>query len=273
MEESRRRVLWLGLGLFVTGCSSQLSSNTSIERPDVDWPDSPSRPRADRSKATAVKPTTTPKSGPARTTPIPPPTQQAGKPPIPPPNVTTASKGLPRNAYMTEIPAVTYVPRAKWADSGPMMERIVPMGDINKITVHHEGWNPVVFTDMETTAERLELIRRSHIQRLGAGDIGYHYVVDRGGRVWQAREERYQGAHVRGNNENNLGIMCLGNFDIQSPSSEQLRSLVAVIKAAQAEHKVSLSNVKTHQEINPTACPGKVLQAYMIQIRKNKTLV
>jgi hypothetical protein len=273
MEESRRTVLWLGLGLFVTGCTSQVTSN--VERPELDWPGASPRPNPTKPSAPNVTRATTP-SSPTKTAKTP--AQPTATPPNPAPGPAGRPPALagnvgPQKMFATTAPTLIVQPRTRWADQGPMMERINPMGDVDKITVHHEGWNPVVFTDEETTAERLELIRRSHIQRLGAGDIGYHFVVDRAGRVWEAREAKYQGAHVRGNNEHNIGVMCLGNFDIQSPSPEQLRSLVSVLKSLQSYYNVPLSKVKTHQEINPTACPGKVLQAYMLQIRKNKTLV
>jgi hypothetical protein len=267
MEESRRRVLLLGLGLFVAGCSSKLEQQ--VQRPDIDWPDSPNRPRPTGKPIVTQQPRTTTATTTRTTT-----TQSSAQVQRPVQNPVVAQQPAPTAQASPQLRPLMAVnsnldirPRTRWADQGPLMDRITPMGQVERITIHHEGWNPVVFTDEETTAERLELIRRSHIQRLGAGDIGYHFVIDRAGRVWQGRDVRYQGAHVRGNNQNNIGVMCLGNFDIQSPSPQQLQAMIATIRSLRTFYKVPVREVKTHQEINPTACPGKSLQPFIAQAR------
>ena len=78
----------------------------------------------------------------------------------------------------------------------------------------------------ETEArERLEWIRNGHRGK-GWSDIGYHYIIDRSGVVWQGRDiTRWQGAHVKNRNENNIGVMCLGNFMLQQPSAAQVAAL------------------------------------------------
>lgn len=143
------------------------------------------------------------------------------------------------------------------------------MGGINRITIHHEGWTPVWFSDQASTAARLEQIRNIHVRDRGWGDIGYHYVIDRAGRVWQGREIRYQGAHVSKNNEHNVGIMCLGNFDKQRPSDAQMQSLINTLRSVQHTYKVPARRVYTHQELSPTACPGSHLQPRVVAIRSN----
>lgn len=51
-----------------------------------------------------------------------------------------------------------------------------------------------------------------HVQR-GWSGIGYHYVIRRNGEVEVGRPETTMGAHVRGNNENSLGICLIGGVD------------------------------------------------------------
>jgi len=161
------------------------------------------------------------------------------------------------------------IPRGRWARQAPIPSRLNPMRQVAKITVHHEGWTPVWFTDTTATAARLELIRKSHLNRMRAGDIGYHFIIDRAGRVWEGRSLRYQGAHVKANNEYNIGVMCLGNFDKQSPSSRQLLGLQNTLALLMKQYRVPLGRVYTHQEINPTACPGKNLQPRVAALRSN----
>lgn len=179
----------------------------------------------------------------------------------------------PQVALPQPLPGgVRAIPRASWAKANPIPTRLNPMGSIKRITVHHEGWTPVYFTDTASTAARLESIRQSHLQRLGAGDIGYHYVIDRQGRLWEGRNIAYQGAHVSKENENNLGIMVLGNFTQQSPSSGQLATLQTVIASMMRQYRVPVARVYTHQELGPTSCPGTSLQSAMVSIRRSGRL-
>lgn len=151
------------------------------------------------------------------------------------------------------------------------MARLNPMNGVNRITVHHEGWTQVWFTDKATTAKRLDQIRRNHVDR-GWGDIGYHYIVDRAGRVWEGRNLRYQGAHVKDQNEHNIGILVLGNFNVQQPSEAQMKALVQTIRTLMRAYNVPASRVYTHQELNSSTCPGRNLQQRMISLRRSGAL-
>jgi N-acetyl-anhydromuramyl-L-alanine amidase AmpD len=115
----------------------------------------------------------------------------------------------------------------------------------------------------------MELIRTSH-RRKGWSDIGYHYVIDRAGRLWEARPINYQGAHVRDNNEHNIGVMCMGNFDLQQPSEAQLTTLARTVQQIRQYYRVSESRIYTHQEINPTACPGRNMQPRVVTMRSRR---
>ena len=234
MNLTRRHILVAGVGLIAGGCQSPTSLS---RRPEPTWPDFHGRPM--------------PGGTPAR--PAPPP---AVRPPI-----------APVQPQPSAVAQVRVIPRARWAGGGPRLDRINPMGYVNRITVHHEGWTPVWFDDAASSAKRIESIRNSHQQR-GWADIGYHYVIDRGGRVWEGRNVAYQGAHVRDNNENNVGVMLLGNFDKQAPSQPQVGALQQMLVTLERHYRVHSSRLYTHQELNRTECPGDSLQAHMVAIRR-----
>jgi len=170
------------------------------------------------------------------------------------------------------VAALSAMPRSRWAKGQPIQDRLNPMLPPTKITLHHEGWTPVYFTAAQETADRLELIRRSHLNRLTAGDIGYHFIIDRSGRIWEGRSLAYQGAHVKDNNEHNVGVMVLGNFDQQGPSDEQLTSVRTAVTTLRSQYRIAAKNVFTHQEINPTACPGTNLQPKIVSLRSRNLL-
>ncbi|QDU72432.1 peptidoglycan recognition protein family protein [Mucisphaera calidilacus] len=167
------------------------------------------------------------------------------------------------------------MPRSTWTKQRPIPNKVQSMSGVQRVTVHHEGWTPVYFTDMRETMDRLALIRKVHVKDRGWGDIGYHFVVDRGGRVWEARPLAYQGAHAgpNGANRHNVGVMLLGNFDKQRPSDEQFAALVHLLRWLRGRYRVATRSIYTHQELNPTACPGRVLQAQMVALRKHAELL
>lgn len=262
MSLSRREFL-AGLGLLmVSGCTAETQMS---DVPPPIWPGETGRthpaPGSGLRPAYSSSPSR-PVAGTVTALPNPSPVPASPTPP------TVAARAITEAEPVAHAAGgIQAIPRSKWADAGPVMTRINPMGGVNRITIHHEGWKLVGFSDAATTAERIELDRRSHLTRLGAGDIAYHYVIDRAGRVWQGRDVRYQGAHVSGENEHNIGIMVLGNFDIQTPTDAQLASLNHSVAQLIRTYGLSPRKVFTHQELNPTACPGVALQPRIVSMR------
>ena len=166
--------------------------------------------------------------------------------PLPPPPV----KVEPRNTY-------GILPRLMWARGGPNLATIDPMNGVKLITFHHSG-DPVPFwpTDFGETAQHLESVRAYHRSR-NFQDIGYHFAIDRVGRVWQLRSMKYQGQHVRYNNEHNLGVVVLGNFDLQPMTQAQKDKVRIFGLLLRKEYGLPISRVYTHREIVSTECPGR----------------
>lgn len=167
---------------------------------------------------------------------------------------------------------VAVLPRSAWTTAGVGRPSLIhPMNGIRRITVHHEGASVFTATGQSDAARRLESIRLGHLGRKTDGqpwaDIGYHYIIDPGGRVWEGRSIQYQGAHVHLKNENNLGVMVIGNFDKQEPTAAALATLDRFVADQMRIHRVGPANVYTHRELNPTACPGRSLQGHMVAVR------
>ncbi|MFO0872823.1 MAG: peptidoglycan recognition family protein [Phycisphaerales bacterium] len=168
-------------------------------------------------------------------------------------------------------PMANVLPRSRWSHGAPDYADMNRMLPVASITVHHDALSPFTATDAASSEARIELIRVSHRHKNWA-DIGYHFVVDRAGRVYEARPVAWQGAHVKDRNEGNIGVLCLGNFEVQSPSEAQLNALVAHVKALRQRYRVATRNVYTHREWPgaQTLCPGASLQASMVRLRANK---
>lgn len=195
------------------------------------------------------------------------------------PTISTASAAKPAVATPTNVPSPTsasasipsgVMSRSQWTSKGVARQNDVnPLGSVKRITIHHDGMPPTNLNSMNAVRARLEQVRASHVNGRGWADIGYHYAIDPSGRVWEARSVRYQGAHVKDQNENNLGILVLGNFDQQSPTSSATTALDRFVASQMTRYGVPMSRVRTHQELAPTECPGRSLQRYMVRTRAN----
>ncbi len=160
--------------------------------------------------------------------------------------------------------------RSSWAKGNPIPRNMNRMLPIRYVTVHHDGMTAFKSTSRGAASSRLETIRKSHLRRDGGrwGDIGYHFAIDPAGRVWEARPLSWQGAHVRAKNEGNIGVVMLGNYELQAVNRAQLASLNQTLSELMKIYNVPVSRVKTHQEWAATACPGESLQRAMTQMRR-----
>lgn len=198
---------------------------------------------------------------------------EAGVPAAPRPTPPAApSPGLPPKIIAAPAPSGV-VPRSAWTSSGAVASRAHPMNGISRITVHHSAIASGGLRTQADVARMLSSIRSEHLSRRDPktgkawADIGYHFMIDPQGRVWEGRPLSLQGAHVADTNEHNLGILMLGHFDRERPSSAALSTLDGFVAYQMRSYGVPISRVYTHQELRPSACPGRNLQKYMLDTR------
>lgn len=148
------------------------------------------------------------------------------------------------------------------------------MGKITRITIHHSGEKRYVAPrTVRDVASRLRAYQSSHQQEWA--DIGYHFVIDPRGRIWEGRELKWQGAHA-GNyeaNRHNVGIAVLGNFQRGKLLRAQLRALESLARWLMSRYGIPGSQIYTHNEVRKlhglggTACPGKNFTPLVHQLR------
>ncbi len=177
--------------------------------------------------------------------------------PIIPSHTPAISAHLPLSA----IPSFV-IARSKWTSSSPKRWLADPMTKIKRITVHHDAIMPVPSGSYADSLRRMNLIRKGHLAR-GWADIGYHFAIDPKGRIWQGRPLELQGAHVKYNNPGNLGVVVFGNYEQIRPTQASLESVNRIVAYAMDRFGVPLTQVRTHQELRNTACPGRFLQEQM----------
>ncbi len=170
------------------------------------------------------------------------------------------------------------LPRRAWTAVPMEYGRGRPMNGVDRITLHHSGdGTPFLATSVADTARHLQLVQRAHFQR-GMIDIAYHFAIDRAGRAWQLRSLLYEGQHVRIGadgtrwNAHNIGIVTLGDFNLQSPTPAQFARLIAFAKLVRTKYAVPVKNVRVHGELVDTDCPGRHLAPQIMNVRSRGSL-
>ena len=78
----------------------------------------------------------------------------------------------------------------------------------------------------------LRSIYAYHTQSRGWSDIGYNFLVDRFGRIWEGRyggvDRPVVGAHTLGYNDYSFAMSAIGNFDIKQPSQAMIQAYGAL---------------------------------------------
>lgn len=170
------------------------------------------------------------------------------------------------------------LPRDAWKAAPPTR---IPgdLGPVRWITVHHEGGGVRADAGLDSTARILRGIQRYHMEQHETKpawiDIGYHFVVDRAGRVWEGRPAEWVGAHAgsAAANRGNLGVMVLGNFDKQEPTAAQLAGLRRLLESLRVRHDIDRASVLGHDEcrarsgLRGTRCPGVHLRRWLHRYR------
>ncbi len=128
-------------------------------------------------------------------------------------------------------------------------------------------------------------IQLFHVQSNGWNDIGYNFLVDRFGTVYEGRfggvDRNVIGAHARGFNTGSVGIALIGTYGSATPPAAALDAISKLIawrldlahvdptgrttavssgsERYRSGTRVLLRNVSGHRETGHTTCPGDVL--------------
>lgn len=158
------------------------------------------------------------------------------------------------------------VPRTDWTRTEPVYRRLRPAQTFTRLTVHHSGAAVTRSPRVEDIVAALNGVMTSHRDR-HYGDIGYHFVVDYAGRVWEGRKLAYEGAHVLNENHENLAVMLLGNYETQQPCIRQLTTLGELVKLLRDRFDISPEAVFGHRDLGASVCPGRSLYPYVRELR------
>ena len=192
------------------------------------------------------------------------------------PAATTAN-GLP----------VAVTTRAEWGAKASYMSWDPEYARAGHVVVHHTAG-----TNSYSAGQSASIVRGIyyyHAVTLDWGDIGYNFLVDRFGTVFEGRSGSVAapagtmsiGAHARGVNTGTMGISMMGDYSTVSPSDAQLSSVgkmagwflkragisdvtgwaglhVWTTERYQAGSTISMPRILGHRDVGYTTCPGNV---------------
>lgn len=205
---------------------------------------------------------------------------------------------LRRTASATVVPPAI-ISRVGWgADEG--LRRGTPgFAPISRLVVHH-----TVTTNADADpAATVRGIYRQHVVDNGWSDIGYSFVIDAAGRIYEGRHGRAYaegevhdgedgegrgviGAHTEGYNTGAVGVALLGTYEYGGrPTAGALDSLVGLLAWKASTHAIdpvatvtagkygatetrTVGTIAGHRDYKSTACPGKDFYAMLGAVRE-----
>ena len=189
-----------------------------------------------------------------------------------------------RTTAMAGSPAI--VPRVSWK-ADELIRRAPPRyaKGVYFAVVHHTAGSSSYRP--EASAAIVKGIELYHVQGNGWNDIGYNFLVDRYGQIFEGRyggeDRNVIGAHAEGFNTSSVGVALIGNYSSTqiTPAAEHALAtllawrldvahvdplgLVTWISGGNAKYPkgahVSVRAISGHRDTGFTSCPGDALYA------------
>lgn len=187
-----------------------------------------------------------------------------------------------RRVSATSEPAI--VPRSAWGASESIRRGSPTYAPRVRFAIVHHTAGRNSYTQAEAAAI-VKGIQLYHVQGNGWNDIGYNFLVDRFGTVYEGRyggmDKAVVGAHARGFNTGSVGVALLGTYTDTAPTraaQNALTSLLAWRLDVAHVDPLSLQNVPSggserwaanvpvllraisgHRDTGFTECPGGIL--------------
>lgn len=163
-------------------------------------------------------------------------------------------------------PQPAFLNRQGWCPTGNCTPHPNPQAtNVTHLIVHHAA-------STNASSDWAGVVRSIwdlHVNTNGWDDIGYNWLIDPEGVVYEGRGDDIQGAHFCGKNGGTAGVCMLGNFTTVEPSTEAREKLVEFLAwkacdvnidpegiAFHSSSGLMLSNIAGHQQGCSTECPG-----------------
>ncbi len=189
---------------------------------------------------------------------------------------------------LTIAGAPAIVPRSAWGADESIRRGSPDYASSVRFAIVHHTAGPNDYSPSQAAAI-MRGIQTYHVKSNGWNDIGYNFLVDRYGTVYEGRyggiDRNVIGAHARGFNTGSVGAAVIGTFgstEIPTAASRSLEKLLAwrldlahvdpqaavtVVSGGSERYlpgvPVTLRAVSGHRDTGQTSCPGDLLYAQL----------
>jgi hypothetical protein len=197
--------------------------------------------------------------------------------------VRSSPRGVPaRTTSVAGSPPVTL--RAAWGANERIRRAGPAYADRLRFSVVHHTAGSNSYTRAQSAAI-VRAIQLYHVRGNGWNDIGYNFLVDKYGQVFEGRfggaERNVVGAHAEGFNSSSVGVALLGTYSSVQPSAQAVTAIANLlawrldvghvdplarlswISGGNARFPsgtpVPLAAVAGHRDTGSTSCPGNAL--------------
>jgi hypothetical protein len=189
------------------------------------------------------------------------------------------------------------VSRAGWGADEEIVRAKPSFAPADRLAVVHH----TAGTNTYTAAQAAAIVRgieAYHVQGNGWNDIGYNFLVDRFGTVYEGRgggiEKNVIGAHSEGFNTGTFGVALIGNYARATPPKAQQDALVTLLAwrldvahvdplstvaytsggnlKFKAGKSVTLRAISGHRDTGPSECPGNGTYVLLSGVAKRVSL-
>ena len=193
------------------------------------------------------------------------------------------------------------VSRVQWGADESLMKWAPQFYQTKKVIVHHTA-TPNDYVDPAAAESQIRSIYYYHAVTQGWGDIGYNFLIDKFGNVYEGRYSRnYDGAdpsgddasgngvtaaHTSGWNSGTVGVAMLGTFTDQDITAAARSSLEALLAWEASRNgidpqatesftnpvngaTITTPNIAGHLDYFATECPGAAFYATLPTIRSD----
>jgi len=190
------------------------------------------------------------------------------------------------------VPQPPVVSRSEWGANESLVRGTPTYASVRRLSVHH-----TVSSNNDPDPEAtMRAILAYHTQSNGWDDVGYNFLIDASGRIYEGRSARQGtvpgedrsgnlvvGAHTANSNSGTVGVALLGTFTDQAPSAAAMASLERVMTWEADRHGVDTLATTTwtkgsqtirestligHRDTSATACPGGALYDQLPALRQ-----
>lgn len=146
--------------------------------------------------------------------------------------------------------------------------------DVEHVIIHHAETS-----NFRDPLSEIRSIHYYHAITRGWGDIGYNYLVDFMGNVYEGRigGDNVVGGHAYQYAYGSSGICAMGSFTVESATPEMLAGLIWItawasryldpLAKADFHERPNLPTICGHRDVNDSACPGDGLYADLDYLR------